>query len=489
MGYPIYIIAMICYIEAHVTDRQIDYGNMEQEIGFSQAHMRDLFRRNTGYPLGQYVRMRKVKRSAMELINTDKTILDIAYQYGFANPETYTRTFQKVTGMTPSVFRVKRPIVGKQELTTGVYSIEILERKEKRSDMIMEKNVYKNNESTILYGVPKVAHGCYGGDTPYPMCLKACSEYLGEDVSYHFAMTSSGAAFRLVWNREIWDLSNVDIYHTFQESNEVYRLGAQVLGREFFFLGREKDTTKEEFMEFIKTHIDEGYPCIALGIIGPPEACIITGYRKNGEELLGWNFFQNDSEFASQVTYDECGYFINSTWWGNSDTQAVMCMGPLVGEKASEKQILSNAVQALEGRTEGVYSKGISAYSAWKAALLDDKNFRVGDNYSVLFEKLLCHLDAINCLLDGRRSASEFLRELAQKHEKDKESYEKAAAAFDRVVKVMQELQELYGSWSDVGAMLKNLADEEVRRKSVILIEKAEQADSEALAILMILIP
>ena len=29
---------------------------------------------------------------------------------------------------------------------------------------------------------------------------------------------------------------------------------------------------------------------IATGIIGPPEACIVTGYQDEGETLLVWNF-------------------------------------------------------------------------------------------------------------------------------------------------------------------------------------------------------
>jgi len=480
MGYPTYTIATICYIEAHVKERKMDYAELERQIGFSKAHIRDLFQRDTGYPLVQYVRMRKIKRSAFELINTDLSILDIAYRYGFSNPETYTRAFQKVTGMTPSNFRKKRPIVGKQELATGVYSIEILECKEQRSDIVMDKNICKNNESTILYGVPRVGYGCYEGNTPYPMCLKACSEYLGEDFGYHYSMVSSGAAFRLAWNNEDWDLSNVDIYHTFEESNEVYKLGAKSLGREFSFLGRDKDTTKEEFISFIKSHIDEGYPCIALGIIGPPEACIITGYRKNGEELLGWNFFQNDQEFAKSVAFDECGYFINSTWWENSDTQAVMCMGPIIGEKISSEQILFNAVKALEGRQDMGYSKGIDAYDAWKKALTEERSFQVGDNYSVLFEKLLCHLDAITCLTDGRGNAAKFVQELA-KIQEEHELYDKVSKAFQKVVEAMQEMQGFIGSWADADGMLKNLASEEIRRKSAELIDVAKSADIEAL--------
>ncbi len=484
MGYPMHTKAMICYIEEHIEDERIDYDKMEKEIGFSQTYIRDLFRKNTGYPLVQYVRMRKVKRSAMELINTNKSILDIAYQYGFSNPETYTRAFTKMTGMTPSVFRKRRPIVGKRELITGVYSIDILERKEQRSDIFMEKNIYKSNESTILYGVPKVAYGCFGGYTPYPLCLKACAEYLGEDLGYHFTIASCGAAFRFVWNNEMWDMSNVDIYHTFEESNDVYGLGAQALGREFSFLTRDKKTTKEEFISFIKEHIDEGYPCIALGIIGPPEACIITGYRKNGEELLGWNFFQEDPEFASSVEHDECGYFISNTWWENSDTQAVMCMGPIAKDKLSSEQILKNAIKAMQGRKEGAYSKGIAAYDAWKNALADEKSFQVADNYSVIFEKLLCHMDAINCLMDGRKNAGTYLREIAQTEEENSILYKKAAAAFEKTAETVAKMQELCGNWSDTDGMLKNLANKEIREKTIVLIETAKKFDSEALEVL-----
>ncbi len=333
MSYPTSVGAIICYIEAHMKEEKIDYEELERRMGFSIAHIRDMFKRNTGCALAKYVRIRKIKSSCMDLLHTEKSILEIAYQYGFANPETYTRAFSKVIGMTPSAFRSTRPTVGKVELSPGVYGIGLLSEKERRSDIYMDKNVYKGKESVVLYGVPRVAHGVYGGCTPYPICLKACSEYLGEDLEYYFTMVSSVAAFRLVWNNEMWDLSNVDIFHTLEETNEIYGFGAKALGREFSFLGREESTTKEEFIDFIKSHIDEGYPCIALGIIGPPEPCIITGYRKNGEELLGWNFFQNDPEFAANLEVDESGYFICNNWWENKDTQAVMCMGAIDGEK------------------------------------------------------------------------------------------------------------------------------------------------------------
>lgn len=483
MSYPTHVKATVCYIEAHIQDERFDYTGLQQRIGFSQVHIRELFYKSMGIPLARYVRMRKVKCSALDLINSDKTILEIACKYGFSNPETYTRAFRKVTGMTPSEFRQKRPVVGKEELFTGVYSIGILEGKERRSDIIMEKNIYKNNDSTVLYGVPRVAHGVYGGNTPYPICLKACSEYLGEDLEYYNIMVASGAAFRLVWNREGWDLSNVDIYHTFNESNEVYGIGARALGREFDFLGRDKDTSKEEFIAFIKEHIDEGYPCIALGVIGPPEPCIITGYRKNGEELLGWNFFQNDPEFATSLEFDESGYFISRDWWENTDTQAVMCMGAISGDKLGTEDIIANAVKALTGREEYSYSKGIMAYDAWKCALQKDKEFAVDGNYSLLFEQMLCQMDAMTCITDGRSSAAHFFRELSKAAE-NADLYQRTADAFEKCAKTVESMWGLFGDTSDMDGMLKKLADKEVREKICELIEIAKKADAEALALM-----
>ncbi len=481
MGYPSYTKSVICYIEAHITDGKINHDNLARQIGYSWEHIRDMFRNDTGCSIARYIQGRKIKRSALDLIHTDKTILDIALCYGFSNPETYTRSFCRVTGMTPSEFRRLRPLVGKEELLTGVYGIGLLTKKERRSD-IMSKDIYRNNDSTILYGVPKAGWGEYGGLTPYPICLKSAAAYLGEDIDYSLIMAASGTAFRFAWNSSDWDLSNVDIFHTFTESNDVYGLAAKALGREFFILERNSDTTKEDFISFIKSHIDEGYPCIALGIIGPPEACMITGYRKNGEELLGWNFFQADPEFGGNAEIDESGYFISSSWWENSDTQAVMCIGALKGERFSADTIMQNAVKALSGRLDSGYYKGVSAYDGWIKALSDEKSFAIGDNYSMLFEKVLCQIDAMNCLQDGRNCAAAYFNALADSDTGRSEAYRKIAEAFAECGKVIGEMRNLYGN--DMDENLKNIADRAIRKQTCELCERAKQADTEALSLM-----
>ena len=479
MSYPAYTKAVISYIEANITDEKLSIDKLEQQIGLSGAHIRALFRQQTGYSIGRYTKMRKIKRSALDLLHTDRTILDIAFQYGFVNPETYTRAFRRAIGMTPSEFRRQRPLVGKEELLPGIYGVGILAKKERRSDIGTKQKIYRNNDSTILYGVPKVGYGEYGGLTPYPLCLKANANYLGEDLPYYYIMVSCGAAFRFAWNSRGWDLSNVDIYHTFEESSEVYSLAAKALGREFFFLGRDKGVTKEDFMNFIKQHLDEGYPCIALGIIGPPEPCIITGYRKNGQELLGWNFFQAGPEFGGSVKVDDSGYFISDTWWENTDTQAVMCMGAIKGGPFAQEIIIQNGIKALTGRMDSGFYKGTSAYDGWKKAIADEKSFSVGENYYLLFEKMLCQMEAMNCLEDGRSCAAAYFESLSEAEQDKKEQYHLIANAFHRCKQAIKEIRQLFGTEPD--EMLKKLADKAVRKQVMLLIDRAKEADIEAL--------
>lgn len=357
-----------------------------------------------------------------------------------------------------------------------------------------QKEKYQNSDSTILYGVPKVEWGTYGGSTPYPICLKACADYLGEDLDYAEILVACGGAFRFTWNEEMWDMSNVDIYHTFTEGGEetVYSYAAKALGREFSMLGRTESTTKEEFIDFIKKHIDEGHPCIAQGIIGPPEACIITGYRDNGNTLLGWNFFQNDPAFGGVVSFDECGYFVCDNWWENTDTQAVMCLGPVEEEPIGMKEILKTAAEVMTGRQDGPYRKGVAGYDAWAKMLSEDSAFS-GENESLLFEKMLCQDDATTCIIDGRGCAAEYFKRLAERasegadadvNEKNTENYKLLAELFAKEKSLAEQTWSLLGGWDAMEQRPAKLAEKAVRERAREYIKQIEGLEEKCLKVL-----
>lgn len=82
---------------------------------------------------------------------------------------------------------------------------------------------------------------------------------------------------------------------------------------------------------------------------------------------MGWNFFRNDPEFAEGIQTMDNGYFRCDTWWENTDTQAVMCIGAADAAMAhSHREIVGMAADIMEPREEYSYAKGIRAYEVWK---------------------------------------------------------------------------------------------------------------------------
>jgi hypothetical protein len=364
---------------------------------------------------------------------------------------------------------------------------------------MIKQSGHKSENSVVLYGISKVEYGP-DGCTPFPMCLKSCANYLGQDISLDFTMVSTGAAFRLTWDTASWNAGNVDTMHTFDEPEAVYRLGTEALGRDFDMLARatntcgiefsncKKSDNKDDFIRFIKEQIDKGFPCIALGIIGPPEACIITGYRENGAVLLGWNFFQDMSEFASHIKTDESGYYITDKWWENECTLAVMSMGEVTRPLVSTKTILENAIRVMTGRYDKksgcIYAKGIAAYDEWKKAILKESEFPPNAIMPILAERIMCHGDAMDCLGDGRLNAVKLMNKLAEELPEHKDLCKSAAGYFSKVVSNIWKMAELIGGYDRSEQQMQNLARTDVRQKTAALIDECKEADSKALDVL-----
>lgn len=225
--------------------------------------------------------------------------------------------------------------------------------------------------------------------------------------------------------------------------------------------------------KFIKRHLNEGYPCIAQGIIGPPEPCLITGYRDNGNTLLGWNFFQEDPDFGASVKKDDSGYFICDNWWENADTQGVMCMGAVASKPFSQKEILKNAVRVMTGRRENAYAKGLWAYDAWEKMLGDDSSFSEKNNTGGLFEKMLCQWDAMSCVIDGRGSAAEYFADIPV-----------LAESFSHTKEIMCQMLAILGGWEDTEVRLRKLKDVSIRRKACDYIRLARESDEKSLRLM-----
>ena len=173
---------------------------------------------------------------------------------------------------------------------------------------------------------------------------------------------------------------------------------------------------KDEFITLIRREIDAGRPVIGFGIIGPPEACIIAGYRDGGETLVGWNFFQEMPEFAGAIAKEPCGYFSRRGWYEHPETVALMAIGepaaPL-DERDFLGKTLGFALAVMETPKMYIYAGGPDAYEAWASALLRESKFPPDAPLPMLMERLMCQCDAETMVGEGRAYAAAFLQKEA----------------------------------------------------------------------------
>lgn len=94
----------IDYIEEHITG-ELNYEAIARESFSSSFHFQRCFSILCGYTLGEYIRFRRLTLAGAELANTAERVIDVAYKYGYENPESFAKAFQKFHGITPTQAR------------------------------------------------------------------------------------------------------------------------------------------------------------------------------------------------------------------------------------------------------------------------------------------------------------------------------------------------------------------------------------------------
>jgi len=92
------------FMEEHLKEK-LTIGMIAEKAFFSKYHFIRVFTAMTGETVGSYLRKRRLSKSARELIHSDRSILDIAFEYQFESQEAYTRSFKKVYHTSPGKYR------------------------------------------------------------------------------------------------------------------------------------------------------------------------------------------------------------------------------------------------------------------------------------------------------------------------------------------------------------------------------------------------
>jgi hypothetical protein len=379
-----------------------------------------------------------------------------------------------------------------------------------------------SNQRFVLENVPRV--NFYEGgkrcpeDIILPSVMRSILEYLGEEdygckhcpvrvqackvfCTYSFLVGVSGAAAFLSW-KEGWKGDNPAIFYMSDDPGAPERRIFEAVGYTYAITDKEGGRDNEAtFRQRIIESINKGIPVIGYGVIGPPEASIITGYDEGSDVLIGWSFFQNFPECNAGVEFEPAPegqtarYFRKRDWY--KDTADLLIIGEK-RPKPSLPEICRDTLQWLlkVTRTPMVRPEpdapewyrnrhnGLAAYDAWADHLLRDAEWPADDE-STLRAHHRIHEDAVGTVAEARWYGSVFLAEIAEQFAAGPgkpgttEHVLHAAAFYAAEHDLMWQLWELAGGIGNPDAF-RAMADPAKRRAMVDIIHQARDKDAQA---------
>jgi AraC family transcriptional regulator len=75
------------------------------EAGVHPVHLSRVFRKVVGEGIGDFVHRLRIRAACEQMLIPEITLAEIALATGFADQSHFTRTFRKVTGLSPGTFR------------------------------------------------------------------------------------------------------------------------------------------------------------------------------------------------------------------------------------------------------------------------------------------------------------------------------------------------------------------------------------------------
>ena len=76
-----------------------------EEIGLTSRRLTEIFKQEYGITIKEYSDFLRLSLAKAMLSNTDKKVIDIAYESGFSSISSFNRFFKKKTGITPTEYR------------------------------------------------------------------------------------------------------------------------------------------------------------------------------------------------------------------------------------------------------------------------------------------------------------------------------------------------------------------------------------------------
>lgn len=92
------------YLDEHMT-RRVTVTELSKKFNVSETTMKTAFKSVYGVPVYSYIRVQKMQLAAQMLVHTDKSVMEIANEFGYDNSSKFSAAFREIMGETPSEYR------------------------------------------------------------------------------------------------------------------------------------------------------------------------------------------------------------------------------------------------------------------------------------------------------------------------------------------------------------------------------------------------
>ena len=98
------VIDILNYIDNNLYSK-ITINDLVYRFNYNKDYIMRLFKREIGITIIDYINKKRIFNSLNDLKNTNNTIILISINYGFYSLEYYSETFNKIMGVSPSMYR------------------------------------------------------------------------------------------------------------------------------------------------------------------------------------------------------------------------------------------------------------------------------------------------------------------------------------------------------------------------------------------------
>lgn len=137
-------------------DGRLEMEEIAKTAYSSPFHFQRMFLMLTGMTVAEYIRKRRLTLAAQELATSSSRVLDVALKYGYDSPESFSKAFRKIHGISPS--EARHPGVRLKAFPRITFHLSL------KGDKGMDYRIVKKEAFTVIGKSIQVT--CRDGENP-----------------------------------------------------------------------------------------------------------------------------------------------------------------------------------------------------------------------------------------------------------------------------------------------------------------------------------